>query len=53
MITISGGGQVLHVVLLQQLLQVLGFLVPQVEQTVPGMVGVKTELGAARLLATL
>ena len=45
--------QVLNFVLLQQLLKILWLLVPEIEETVPGVMGVKSELGTAWLLAAL
>lgn len=45
--------QVLDFVLLQQFLEIVRLLVSEIEEAVPGVMGVETELGAARLLPAL
>ena len=45
--------QVLDFVLLQQFLKIVRLLVSEIEQAVPGVMGVETELGAAWLLPAL
>ena len=45
--------QVLNFILLQQFLKIVRLLVSEIEEAVPGVMGVKTELSAARLLPAL
>merc|ERR1719370_477139 len=48
-VSIPGINQVLHLVLLQQLLQVCRFLVPQIKETVARMVSVESKFRTSRI----